>query len=167
MIILGSPCLSRRRADIRYLAWRTPPPRPAQLSPAKQAGRRSPALGWPAVPAPAQPSQPGRTSPCPGWPPVPALGLAVGSSMAGMAFRLMDVAAVFAGAYQSLIHQAERSPHAPSAPQAPRASRAARIRHRSSIRRHSAARHNDSAVPVMLFSRVDDQLLEGWPARDR
>ena len=30
------------------------------------------------------------------------------ASRAGMAFRLMDVAAVFAGAYQSPIHQAER-----------------------------------------------------------
>src|SRR6266542_461914 len=107
MIILGSPCLSRRRADIRYLAWRTPPPRPAQLSPAKQAGRRSPALGWPAVPAPAQPSQAGRTSPAPAWPPVTPPGLAIGSSMDGMSFRLMDVAAVFAGAYQSHNHQAE------------------------------------------------------------
>jgi hypothetical protein len=95
-------------------------------------------------------------------------------SGAGMAFRLMDVAAVFAGAYQSAIYQAERSPHAPSAPQAPRARGTVQIRHRSSILRHSATaanaqrrRHNDSAVPGMLFSRVNDQLLEGRSARDR
>ncbi len=49
------------------------------------------------------------------------------------AFRLMDVAAVFAGAYLSAIHQAERSPHAPSTPQVPRAPRTIRIRHLSSI----------------------------------
>ena len=36
-----------------------------------------------------------------------------------MAFRLMDVAAVFAGAYQSRIHQAERTPRTSAAPQAP------------------------------------------------
>src|SRR6266487_1626851 len=57
----------------------------------------------------------------------------------GTAFRLMDVAAVFAGAYQNRIHQAERPPRAPSAPQAPRTPRTAGSGAPGSIRWHSAA----------------------------
>src|SRR6266542_1633248 len=49
----------------------------------------------------------------------------------GTALRLMDVSWVCAGAYQSLVHRAERLPHAPCALQAPRASPATRARHLS------------------------------------